>query len=100
MRLVIISNYQDKLLKKYNITTSGDLAKVLLEEARVGVLPGTDFFLSDEVLTCRFACVDFDGKRVLEKYRSGEKLDITFVEKFCYSTVQGLNSLEHFLKSL
>ncbi|MCB9027026.1 MAG: aminotransferase class I/II-fold pyridoxal phosphate-dependent enzyme [Bdellovibrionaceae bacterium] len=91
-------NYKKELHKKYDIQTSLQLAEVLLTEAQIALLPGSDFYLPSSSLTARMSTVDYEGDSLYQSALDcrGE-MSIDFVQKNAPRIVEGLNSLESFL---
>lgn len=94
-------NHRQKLVDKFGVKTSDDLANILLKEARCAFLPGSDFYFSADRLCLRGSTVDYDGELV---YQAAEKvsfkIDGGFVDKNCASIKAGLDHLEKFINSL
>ena len=68
-----------ELLNSRGILTSKELCKKLLEEAGVALLPGSNFYMSENFFAVRAASVDYDGKKVLKDFpKNGD-----FTEKVC-----------------
>ncbi len=81
-------------LKRKNITTSNELAKRLLEETGVAVLPGSVFGRPEEELTARIAYVDFEGSKALaavEALPSSKNIDEAFLQTHCSHLLEGVN---------
>lgn len=89
-------NYQDKL-KKRGILTSSRLADALLEENRVAVLPGSDFYMPATDLSCRVAGVDFDGVRVLDTWPGSENVTKKYFNEYFPKIDQGCTRIESFI---
>ncbi len=87
--------YREALAAR-NITRATDLARALLEEAQVAVLPGGEFMVPDAWLHVRVASVDFDGARALEMLAQGEQDP----ERLFPSMYAGMNRLRHWLSEL
>jgi len=92
--------YQEKLKNKYNVNSSQDFTNVCLEKSGVAMLPGSDFYMPEDILCARVATVDYDGGEVYKESLNYGELDAKFVEIFCPRIKAGLDSLEGFLKSL
>lgn len=92
--------FKDKLIAKYGEMNSQKFANICLEQAKVAMLPGSDFYMPHYLLCCRVATVDYDGEAVYEASMKTTDIDDAFVERNCPSIKEGLDSLENFLKSL
>ncbi len=91
---------KDLLLKK-GIYTSELLAKRLLEEVGVAVLPGSDFGRPQEELTLRLAYVDFDGKAALEASRAHPSpLGEAFLRQYTAPVVEAIEGIVSWLRSI
>ena len=71
----------------------------LLEDHGVALLPGKDFYVSDDHLCARAAVVDYDGAKVLEMASLKRELDEQFVKDNCPRLVQAMKRIESFLLS-
>lgn len=88
-------------LKKKNIFTSNELAKRLLEETGVAVLPGSVFGRPDEELTTRIAYVDFEGSKALaavEALPPNKSVDDSFLQNNCSHILEGINLICEWIK--
>jgi aspartate/methionine/tyrosine aminotransferase len=94
------NNFKDKLKNKYSISTSQEFTDLCLKEAKVAMLPGSDFYFDASEFRCRVASVDYDGASVYSASLSSKKLDDEFVETNCPNLKNGLVSLENFLNEL
>ncbi len=86
---------RERLAKK-GVHSSTQLARQLLEQTGVAVLPGHDFGRPDSELTARLAFVDFDGARMLtaaEGQRKDAALDRQFFETYAPNVVHGIERL-------
>ena len=92
-------NYKQKLQKK-NILTSKDLAKALLEDIGIAILPGSVFGRSEQELTIRLSFVNFDGELALKGVKEKEEVDVVFLKKYCGDTLEGIENLVKWLDSL
>ncbi len=87
-------------LRRRGIATSADLCTRLLEEAGVGMLPGSDFGQPPEELTARIAYVDFDGARAMaaaETVPLDQPLGEDFVAAHCARVAHGIDLLVEWL---
>ena len=75
-----VQNHQSKLNQR-NISECAQLAENLLENAKVAVLPGNDFYMNSENLCVRVASVDYSGPDVLKHFTGLENSNDEWVEK-------------------
>lgn len=90
-------------LKARGITTSDQLANVLLEEAGVAGLPGSDFNRDRRELTMRISLVDFDGAEALARSDGvplDEPLPAEFMERSLGSTLEAMETVGRWLDAL
>jgi len=83
-------------LKKRGIKTNEDLAKKLLEDTGVAILPGSAFGRPPEELTARIAYVDFDGAKALaavETLPPHSAVDDAFLQIHCSHLLEGVTKL-------
>ena len=73
-------NHQTKLNQR-NILDCAQLTENLLENAKVAVLPGNDFYMDSENLCVRVASVDYSGPDVLKHFPGLENCSDAWVEK-------------------
>lgn len=92
-------NYREQF-KKRGVLTSSKMADLLLSEAGVAVLPGSDFYMPATSLSCRVAGVDFDGGKVLEEWPGSENVTEGYMKEVMPNIIKGCDSIEAFLKSL
>jgi len=98
--LIGFDKYKVALHKK-QLTNSIELAKHLLEEYKVALLPGVDFYFSPEELSFRLAFVDFNGKKALKKYLKNDvPLDSKFIETYAPNVVDGIQKIVEFANTL
>ncbi|MFE8070604.1 aminotransferase class I/II-fold pyridoxal phosphate-dependent enzyme [Marinobacteraceae bacterium S3BR75-40.1] len=96
------SHYRDALAE-HDIKTSAALAKQILEDTGVAMLPASDFGFVPDVLSARMAFVDFDGTRALEVAGGdyGDKeIDDGFISEVCPRLVMAMDRLEEWLGQL
>lgn len=77
-------------LSALGIATSDVLARHLLDEVGVAVLPGTDFGREPGELTLRLALVDFDGAKALaalEVLPADAPVELEFLDAHCGATL-------------
>ena len=89
-------------LKLLGVSSSSDFCNVLLKKTRVALLPGEAFGQPKNNLTARFSFVDFNGTKLLKilKQNPDTIIDDVFIETHCLKMVEGINSMESWLKSL
>ncbi len=94
------NNFKEKLEDK-KLETSQALATYLLQEYKVALLPGIDFYFGPDELFFRLAYVDFDGEKALNAYSTKkEPLDNSFIEMYAPNIVKGIQRLKGFTKNL
>jgi aspartate aminotransferase len=75
------------------IATSPELARSLLDETGVALLPGAVFGRAPQELTLRLAFVDFDGAKAMAELESrppGAAVDAAFLERHCRTILTAL----------
>jgi len=82
------------------IATSKQLRETLLTEARVAMLPGSDFYLPDTRLGVRVASVDYDGEHVLQRFPGASAMDQNQLTTLFPNLVHGCDRLNGFLAQL
>jgi aspartate/methionine/tyrosine aminotransferase len=87
-------------LQNSGIITSRRLVDTLLADARVALLPGSDFYMPATSLSARVAAVDFDGARALETWPGRDYVSEEYFEEVFPKIKQGCDSLEDFLDRL
>jgi len=98
--LVGFDSYKGALQKK-QLENSVVLAKYLLEEFNVALLPGIDFYFDPDELVFRLAYVDFNGKKALKKVLKNDvPLDIEFIERFAPNVMKGIQKIVDFVETL
>lgn len=83
-------------LRARGVRTSAELARRLLDEAGVALLPGSDFGRPREELTLRIAYVDFDGAKALASLEArplDAPIDEHFLAVHCHSVLQGVDRI-------
>lgn len=93
------SPFKDTFMRK-GIYDSGELCNTILEETGVAMLPGSAFGLPSENYLARLAFVDFDGAAALDavaKYGDNQKIDETFLVKYCPKVVKATQLLSDWL---
>jgi aspartate/methionine/tyrosine aminotransferase len=87
-------------LREKGILTGIGLCDILLEQARISVLPGSDFYLPATSLGVRAAFVDYDGEAVLKAWTGARDMSPERTQKLFPRLVGGCDSLEWFLEEL
>lgn len=92
------SHYQ-KQLAKSGITSSNQLCREILKNTGVAGLPGSDFGINDGLLI-RFAFVDFDGSKLIEKLLEDPALPIDQQTPELEHLFQAVPRINNWLNSL
>ena len=92
-------HFREPLLAR-GIVTSRQLTETLLTEARVALLPGSDFYLPDTHLGVRVASVDYDGEHVLHRFPGASAMDEKQLTTLFPNLVHGCDRLNGFLARL
>ena len=92
-------NYADKLIK-INVNTDIELCNLLLDQANIALLPGSEFYREQSDLSVRVAYVDYDGGDVLSKWPDSGVITDTEMAVFFPTMVDGCNRLEQLLEQL
>jgi aspartate/methionine/tyrosine aminotransferase len=92
-------NFREKLHQR-GIITANAMVDALLSEARVAVLPGSDFYLPATNLGVRVAAVDFDGARALDTWPGGDRVTDDYFHSVFPKIEQGCRFIEGFLSGL
>ena len=90
-------NFRDHLNKR-GIYSSKELCRSLLEEANVALLPGSNFYMSENFLAVRAASVDYDGKKVFELFPRNRKLDDEIFLKIFPNLSRACDNIDRWLK--
>jgi aspartate aminotransferase len=88
--------HMEPLREKLGIQHSQALCEYLLENTGVAALPGTAFGRAPDELSCRLACVDFDGAAALAAVRelpAGSEPDEAFLAQYCQPTFDGIRRI-------
>jgi aspartate/methionine/tyrosine aminotransferase len=91
---------QREALRKRGIFTGRRLCDVLLTEAHVAMLPGSDFYLAATELGVRVAGVDYDGAAALAAWPGFEQMTDALAARLFPRLVGGCDRLEAFLSGL
>lgn len=91
---------QREALRKHGLFTGRQLCDLLLEQAHVAVLPGSDFYLSATKLGVRVAGVDYDGAAALEAWPGFEHMNDVLAARLFPRLIGGCDHLERFLSDL
>lgn len=87
-----------RVLKSRRISTSEELCKTLLNEADVALLPGSNFYMSENFLAVRAASVDYDGEKVFRDFpKNGEITDEICLKMFP-KLAKACDNIESWLK--
>jgi hypothetical protein len=92
-------NYREKLHRR-GIITATSMVDALLSEARVAVLPGSDFYLPATNLGVRVAAVDFNGVEALDTWPGGDRVTEDYFHSVFPKIEQGCQYIEAFLNGL
>lgn len=84
-------------LKKRGIITSNTLVNALLKEARVAVLPGSDFYLPATHFGVRVAAVDFDGAKALSTWPGIDQVTDTYFKEIFPNIIAGCDHIRDFI---
>jgi aspartate/methionine/tyrosine aminotransferase len=87
-------------LQNSGIITSRRLVDILLENARVALLPGSDFYMPSTSLSARVAAVDFNGGHAIESWPGIDFVSDDYFEEVFPKIKQGCDSLNNFLDRL
>ena len=91
---------QREALHGKGILTGRRLCDVLLEQAHVAVLPGSDFYLSATELGVRVAGVDYDGAAALDAWPGFSQMRDELAGQLFPHLIGGCDRLEEFLAGL
>jgi aspartate/methionine/tyrosine aminotransferase len=87
-------------LNSRGIFTARKMADALLEEARVAVLPGSDFYMPSTKFGVRVAGVDFDGAHALETWPGSSHVTDDYFREVFPKIIQGCECFKAFLQSM
>ena len=87
-----------KLLNSRGIFTSKELCKLLLEEANVALLPGSNFYMSKNFFAVRAASVDYDGAKVLQNFPENRDITEEVSLKLFPNLSKACNNIDSWLK--
>ncbi len=97
-------NHYSEELKENGIHNSRVLAKKLIIDYNVVVIPGVSFGLRLEDLAFRMAYIDYDGPQVLATYQANPEKALEdppkFVQENCPSVYLGIKRLKNFTDDL
>jgi len=91
------------MLAARGITTGQGMCDLMLQEAKVALMPSSSFLLSPTDLTTRFCYVNFEGAACLQELaRKGQDFcpGDDFVRQFCPDLVDGVASLVAWVSKL
>jgi len=97
--IIGFNNFKDEI-NAMGILTSEQLANYLLENYKVALLPGTDFYFDEHELFLRLAFVDFNGENVLANANYTNPIDRNFMKTFCPNIFNGVKKLIEFVEVL
>ncbi len=98
--LIGFDTFKEKLHKK-QLKTSIELANYLLDEYKIALLPGIDFYFNPEEFIFRLAYVDFNGRKALKKVLKNDvSLDTKFMERYAPNVIHGIQKIIEFVKTL
>ena len=89
-------NFRDQLNNR-EIYTSEELCKSLLEEAKVALLPASNFYMPENFLGARVASVDYDGKKVFNEFPINRKISEEICLKIFPNLSKACNNIENWL---
>lgn len=92
-------NYAERLRAK-GIITCAQLCNDIQDKAHVALLPGSDFYLPVTKLGVRVASVDFDGEKVINKWKGEHKMTDEKITEYFPNLVMGCDRLEQYLKMI
>ncbi len=92
-------NYREKLRAR-GALTGRKMCEMLLDQAKVAVLPASDFYLPSTNLGVRVASVDYDGGKVLANWSDGIVDSEEAMRETFPNLAEGCDSLERFLEKL
>ena len=87
-------------LAQLGINNAEDLCVYLLNNERIALLPGQDFYFDKKSLACRLAYVDFDGDQVYKSYKIAHKIDAAFIKTQIPTIYEGIRKLTTFLSKI
>jgi len=91
--------YRDRLIK-IGVENAVGLCNYLLENKKIALLPGQDFYFDKMSLACRLAFVDFDGEYVYHSYKIKGTVDSEFIKIHIPNIYNGLKTVEEFLSKI
>ena len=80
--------------------SSSEMCKDILEKTGVALLPGSDFGLSNEIMTARLSYTDFDGEIFLKNTSGSKNLDTDDIKKYAPNIVDGISKLKEWSNAL
>ena len=97
--MIGFDNYKHKI-NDLGLETSVQLADYLLDNFKIALLPGSDFYFKDDTLFFRLAFVDFNGEEVLKAYKKSKFIDVGFIQKHCPNIFKGTHKIIEFVNGL
>lgn len=99
--MLIDFEYYRSTLKLLHINNATELCIYLLNEYKIALLPGQDFYFDEKSLCCRLAFVDFAGDQVYKEYLNHNKsIDLDFIKNNTPNIYWGIQELKSFLSNL
>ncbi len=77
-----------------NFNTSSEMCENILKETGVALLPGSDFGFSEKKMIARLSFTDFNGKKIMEEFRSNKLKKFDLIESFAPKIVEGTKRLK------
>ena len=87
----------DHYKEKLGVSTSEELCHMLLKEAQIALLPGSEFYYPKKSLTARLAYVDYNGEDILAKAMDAKVIDENFFHENFSHMIEGIEKLKEFL---
>ena len=87
-------------IRQIGLSTSESLALYILENYKVALLPGSDFYFDKKEFIFRLAYVDFNGSEVLKAFDDNSVIDEYFIENNCPNIFKGVERLKYFVQQL
>lgn len=96
---ISFEEYKSKI-HSLGINTSKELSDYILNNYKVALLPGSDFYFKEEDFFFRLAFVDFNGREVLKSFKKSKKITKEFIKRECSNIYEGMEQIKTFVKSL
>ncbi len=88
-----------ELLNSRGIVSSNELCKVLLKEAHVALLPGSNFYMNENFFAVRVASVDYNGAKVLKDFLKYDKFNEETCLKIFPNLSKACDNIDSWLKN-